>query len=437
MLLFKLIIKTFYRDISIKGLENLPPSGPLIFTPNHPNALLDPLLIFSFPQNYPVRFVAKAPLFEIPVLGWIMRRIKAIPVIRRFEADRAVDYNAFFASCLEALTAGESIVIFPEGRSLPQSRIGSLKTGPARLFFLALEKGVDVRIVPVGLNYEHGSIFRSSVVISVAPPIGADAFIEVYKRSQREVVNELTAEIGRKLSEHVLQTENYQDRKLMNLLERIYRDKQETSSWRERFERLKIFENGLNVLRKSSSHEIEQLRHMLSRYKRLLDLSLIRYDGSSSKGCFNLQVFFITIAGLPLASLGYLFNFIPYRLCNIILYSFKWVDEATMATFKVAYSLVIYPLFYLGEGILIHRLFGWNFSISFAIGIIPLSYFTIFYFERLYDAGFGIPVSSKWLKKILLRRLSKRLYELRNQINKRMDNLSSRLRMEQMERSGN
>jgi len=88
------------------------------------------------------------------------------------------------------------------------------------------------------------------------------------------------------------------------------------------------------------------------------------------------------------------------------------------------------PLFYLVVGILIYKLLGWIYTISFAALIIPLSYFTIFYFEWLYDAGLGIPISSKWLNSIRLRRISKNLNGLRSQINKQMDSLSSRLRME-------
>ena len=143
------------------------------------------------------------------------------------------------------------------------------------------------------------------------------------------------------------------------------------------------------------------------------------------------------MAGFPLAALGYLFNFIPYQFCSIILHRFRKADEAAMATFKVIYSILVYPLFYIGECILIHRLFGWIISASFAVAIIPLSYITIFYFEWLYDAGLGIPVSPKWLNNIRLRRISKRLDELHTRINKQMEDLSSRLRMEKMEGSGN
>jgi 1-acyl-sn-glycerol-3-phosphate acyltransferase len=154
--LFKLVLKTFFREVAVKGAENLPDSGPVIFTPNHPNALVDPLLLFFFPPVYNIRFVAKAPLFKIPLLGWIMRKMHAIPVVRKFEADGKVDYKAFFSACVDSLGAGSSIAIFPEGASLPQPHMATMRTGAARLFFMAREKNIDVRIVPVGLNYEQG-----------------------------------------------------------------------------------------------------------------------------------------------------------------------------------------------------------------------------------------------------------------------------------------
>ncbi len=133
----RLIVLTFFREIVIKGQDHLPQSGPVIFTSNHPNALIDPLLLLYLPPQYRIRFVAKAPLFKIPLLGWLMRRIGAIPVMRRLDVKGNVDYETFFASCVDTLAAGDSIAIFPEGRSLPQPYMTSLRTGAARLFFFA------------------------------------------------------------------------------------------------------------------------------------------------------------------------------------------------------------------------------------------------------------------------------------------------------------
>ena len=119
----KLIVRTFFREIVIDGQDNLPESGPVILTPNHPNSLLDPLILLTLPRRYRIRFVAKAALFKIPQLGWLMRRIGAIPVVRRMDTEGKVDYEAFFSSCVETLAAGESIVIFPEGQSRNSLRL--------------------------------------------------------------------------------------------------------------------------------------------------------------------------------------------------------------------------------------------------------------------------------------------------------------------------
>jgi 1-acyl-sn-glycerol-3-phosphate acyltransferase len=73
-----LIAETFFRDISVKGLSNLPHPGLAIFSPDPPNARLAPLFVFFFPSAFTIRLVAKAPLFKIPLLGQIMRKMDAI-----------------------------------------------------------------------------------------------------------------------------------------------------------------------------------------------------------------------------------------------------------------------------------------------------------------------------------------------------------------------
>ena len=79
--------------------------------------------------------------------------------------------SSFFNECVGALAQGDAIVIFPEGGSSENPFIGHLKTGVARMYFLARERGIDVPIIPVGINYEEGSIFRSSVLLLVARPV--------------------------------------------------------------------------------------------------------------------------------------------------------------------------------------------------------------------------------------------------------------------------
>jgi glycerol-3-phosphate O-acyltransferase / dihydroxyacetone phosphate acyltransferase len=378
--LSRTIVKIFFREIIIEGKENLPESGPILFTPNHPNALLDPLLIQAFASEFKVRFVAKAPLFKVPIFGSILRAIGAIPVVRKIDVNTDVDYTQFFSACVDALKQGDSIAIFPEGRSLPQPFLAPMRTGPARLFFLAHGHSVKLHIVPVGLNYEQGSIFRSSVQISIAPEIVTKPFEEQYKEDAIAAVRNLTDEIGRVLDRYVFQAETYRDRELILLLDRLYSEEDKpASSWAERLDRLRIFGSAIDDLRNTHATEINNLRHLLSRYHRIS--KIYRIDPSNvNPRKPSLGLFLMNSLGLILAAAGWLLNIVPYKLTDLVVRLLR-KDESEAGTFKVLFGLILFPLSYLIEGWLIHRWFGWLATLCFAILIVPLTLFTMHFFE--------------------------------------------------------
>ena len=423
----RLVVKTFFREVTVKGIDILPESGPVIFTPNHPNALIDPLLLFFFSPDFKIRFVAKAPLFKIPLLGWIMRKMQAIPVVRRYEAEGKVDYKTFFAACVDSLAAGNSITIFPEGISLPQPHMADMRTGAARLFFMARERSIDVKIVPVGLNYEHGSTFRSSVVVWAAPPVETADIEQSYELSPKSAVRDLTDKIKNSLEKHVFQTESYRDRELMLLLEKIYTNDETGESWSRIFERLKLFETGLKELKDSYADEIGKLRQMLSRYEQLTSsLDWFRHTpGGSSQGSFSR--FFCVMAGIPVASLGWLMNVLPYQMCNLIVKHIKKYDEAAAATYKISYSLLLFPLAFVLEAALVYICFGWILTVVFVILIIPISYFTLHFYEWIERGGLGIPIFTVKLNNTLSDRIFKQREMLRSHIIGLVDNLASHL----------
>jgi glycerol-3-phosphate O-acyltransferase/dihydroxyacetone phosphate acyltransferase len=426
-LFFKLIVKTFYRDIEVKGFENLPSSSQAIFTPNHPNALMDPLLLSFLPFEYQIHFVAKAPLFKIPLLGSLMRKMGAIPVIRRFEADGEIDYSAFFNSCIETLASGGSIAIFPEGLSLPQPRMSVIKTGAARLFFLASEKSINSPIVPIGLNYEQGSIFRSRAVIWIARPLKTDDVIGKYRDSPKDAVRELTERISKALEESVFQSDNSLDRELMLHLERIYNDDQASDSWIEKLERMKQFEAGMNTLRDCCHSEINRLRRMLSRHKNLTNLlSKTDYSSSDSRPPSAIH-FLLALIGLPIAAIGVLLAFLPYQLYDYMVKHSKKYDMASAATYKIAYSLFLFPVAFIVEAMILHMLFGWVVSVLFVVLIIPICYFTLYFMEWLYEGGWGIPVSFRKSRKTFQNGITHLLEEQNRDIKDLIDRLAARL----------
>jgi hypothetical protein len=135
----------------------------------------------------------------------------------------------------------------------------------------------------------------------------------------------------------------------------------------------------------------------------------------------------MALGGFPIAGLGALFNILPYKVCGLLVNSIKKHHEAEAATYKVVYSIFLYPLAFFGEGLLLHWWFGWSVSIPFAIGIIPLSYFTLFFFEWLSKGGWGISIPIKRIEKIHSHQISKRLHHQRLRIQDQVDALADRL----------
>src|SRR5216684_7344778 len=80
--ILKLALRVYFRHIEVSGLENVPADSPLIFVLNHQNALVDPVFPLCLAPRR-VSFLAKAPLFSMPVIGWIARAFDSIPVYRR------------------------------------------------------------------------------------------------------------------------------------------------------------------------------------------------------------------------------------------------------------------------------------------------------------------------------------------------------------------
>jgi len=413
---FRLIGKIFFREIVIEGRENLPKSGPLILASNHPNDLLDPLLTLFFSPPFRLRHIAKATLFQVPLVGFILRRMRSIPVLRHKEAQGPIDYTSFFNECVEAHREGDAIVIFPEGGSSETSFIGPLKTGAARLHFLAREQGIDVPIIPMGINYEEGSIFRSSVLLLVAQPVDCSRFEALHASDPTAAIQALTAEIHRVLSDHVFQAETFQDRELIILLERVYFESQQGHDWAERYRRLGEFKPRVTELRHCCRPEMALLRRLVARYRRLSRIA----DTRTGKTPSTLRTSILSAAGSLFAYTGWLFNWIPYRLVQWLVWR-RRRPRNDIATMTITWSLVAFPLAYLAQGLLIGQWLGWEAGLLFGVGIMPFSYLALRYFEWRETLGIRPSYPSALFRGRWSHRTSRRLQRLREQITREVE----------------
>ena len=140
--LLSFFIKILYRP-EVKGRENFPRQGPVIVVGNHAN-LMDPILMGISLGQRQICFMAKEQLFQIPVLGWIIRKLGVFPV------KRGVGDREAIRSALRILGEGRVLGMFPEGTRYRDGKIHPLRSGAATL---AVKSGALV--LPMVIQNSH------------------------------------------------------------------------------------------------------------------------------------------------------------------------------------------------------------------------------------------------------------------------------------------
>ena len=190
------LVLLYYSRIYVTNREQLPQQGPVLFVANHCNSLLDAVMV-GRTADRPVHFLAKAPLFSIPVFGPALHALGMVPAYRASDDPSKVSKNAdTIAETAACLSKGEAVGIFPEGKSHDALTIDQVRTGAARIASQAVNNGTaELKIVPLGINYERKERFRSTVWVNVGSPIAAKTWFN--GGEERQAVRELTGEIER------------------------------------------------------------------------------------------------------------------------------------------------------------------------------------------------------------------------------------------------
>ena len=179
----RVALRWYYGEIIVQGRERLPAQGPLLIVANHPNALVDAMLVATVCHRR-VLITARSTLFEHPLLGAFLGQLGVVPLLRAQDIRAAARHgepisrnDASLDRVTSALSRTGVVLVFPEGISHDAPGLAPLKTGAARMALQAHAAHVSsLRILPIGLVFEEKERPRSRVLVRIGDPIDVDAW---------------------------------------------------------------------------------------------------------------------------------------------------------------------------------------------------------------------------------------------------------------------
>jgi glycerol-3-phosphate O-acyltransferase / dihydroxyacetone phosphate acyltransferase len=380
------LVRLYYPRRSLLGAEKLPASGPVLLVANHPNGLLDPLVL-RLAVGRPVRFLAKATFFRNPFWRLAMETFESIPVHRAQDAAAGASDTSqneqTFALARQFLSDGQWLALFPEGTSHSDPRLRPLKTGAARIALgTAVALDVDLRppgaprevsIVPVGLAYADKAIFRSDLLLVVGRTIATRAYLPRFHADERAAVAALTEEIRQALNAVVLQAET------TDLLEGVARvaawtaaDPLAAADPERQRQRVRALLDAYGQMRARDPARLESLVKAARDYARVL-----QHLGVSDPWALEVRpvrrrralwsVIKLLVTA-PFAVVGLLLSYLPYRLAGPLAARYTQ-EEDVLGTAKLLMGTVFVGLAWAIEA----TLAGWWRGSGAALGLLLLA----------------------------------------------------------------
>lgn len=172
-ILVKLALFFYIKKIKVEGKEHVPKKGAVLFAVNHPNALIDPLLVATTNRRMQ-HFLVRAASFKNPTIKKLLATLNLMPIYRIRDGVKELAKNeAIFNQCFSILKKGQALMIFPEGSHNIKRTVRPISKGFTRIVFGAIDKYPDLKItiIPVGITYQNPSEYPTSVSVKYGTPI--------------------------------------------------------------------------------------------------------------------------------------------------------------------------------------------------------------------------------------------------------------------------
>ena len=391
--LLRFTLRVYFRRVEVAGLEHVPRTTPVIFVLNHPNALVDPAFLLCLAPGK-VSFLAKAPLFRMPIIGAFVRALDSLPAYRQQDQGEDVNKNQeTFAAAAEWLSKGGTIGICPEGISHDRPGLQPIKTGAARIALGAVASGqaTNLKIVPAGLYYTAKTAFRSEALLYFGKPIEVTPHPLEHGAPPRAAVREFTGSV-------MLDAQHEEALHTISRAEEIFSagsEKQQSSSTLARELQLRQqFIKGYNELLEAAPERVRKLEARIIRFEQQLrqagvdptNLTPPKSAASILKQVLKRSLVFLLLLG-P-AAFGIVVHFPAYRLGGLLSSSLFRNTEDVVSTIKIISAMLFFPLTWLVLTVIALRLWGW-WAVLAILPILPFTGYVAMRFLEEWDASIG------------------------------------------------
>ena len=363
--LFRRVVSLYFRDIEVVGDVPAPSTRARIFGANHFNGLIDPILVLTN-APCPIAPLAKATLWNVPVLSSLLNAVGAVPVHRRKDdPDKPADANdAMFARVAGHLAGGGNVLIFPEGISHAQPSVVRLRSGAGRMLARAHADGArGLSYQAVGLEFDARDVFRSRALVVYGPVRDVDA----HACEGDELAQAITGQLAEDLSELVVEGVSWDERLLFARVTELFANRAGERSMKTSNEIGRQVEAARKALGPRGEAAYVAIAAEVGAYYRALEeAGLADHDVETAgrpprtRKRTRLELAF----ALPLAIPGVLLWWLPYQAPRFVAARLAKGERDVVSTYKLATGLIVMPLWAAGLVTTAFVLWPWPWALA-------------------------------------------------------------------------
>ena len=386
-LLLRIPHTLFYRKIKIIGKENVPKDKPIIFAPNHQNALMDPLaMLFSTPKQ--IVFLARGDIFKGKILIKFLTFLKILPVYRQHDGKAALKKNeAVFDESVDYLKHSGAFCLFPESIHNPHRNLLSLKKGIPRIAFMALKRTdykLDIQIVPTGIYYEDVNDSHSYLQVQYGKPMSVSNYVEQIKENEQKAMTQLSKDMAPHIKPLIIDIEENENYELVEDIRLLYSDRL-MKQLNIKINDENRFKNDQFLIKELSNINIsEKLKNSIASIKNIIKqnswtLKTILQELSIVE---TIREILLSVLFLPFAFIGGVINVLPFALLKYI--RTKIIKDLQFtSSIKFVVGAIIMPVYFLLLSLIGLVFVEYYWALIVLLFSPVLSYISYYYFKKL------------------------------------------------------